>query len=548
MATQTKTYEDTLCAEIALSTLNLAPYATADQARRAYRRLSLQYHPDHNPDPTATDTFIRITRAKEYLDKYHFSKDAESVSDTKTSDTNVHFYKNTEWARHWYRQYHNEQSEKKRQADAQEQAQPAADAEFAQAHRTANQYKTQATHTDPLDAAMADARRRLQILLDDERAAKAAHLQAQYHLVDVMAHSRSGIAYARELSAARHAVRTESHQYNAIKDSVRHLRQEIEQLREKQSKSRSRTYTPGVTIINETAQETPNHVSPVSNPAPKPDTKRDISDEKIRNFESDLKQARTTQTQKSAASVKQTTIDEKIRTARTAAFGNTNAEPAATRPQPQPKRTISDEEIRAFELEMKQAWGRGRPSKADQAAATAQRDAERQHKINAQNEHAAKQMAAYEQQVEEEIKTEQAQETLNNGKKKTDWNALYNYLAIFTSKKNMPDHVVQNATRLMKTITSIKWLNRMVAVGGGAVVLGAMTVGMSVMTQGLTMELGQIIGASSVVIFGGGTIYLSDVSNSKGKTVLNTVRAGIASQRITPPKQSLFGRLFGRSY
>ena len=41
--------------------------ATEQEVRAAYRRLVLKYHPDRNPDPAATEMFLKITRAYECL-------------------------------------------------------------------------------------------------------------------------------------------------------------------------------------------------------------------------------------------------------------------------------------------------------------------------------------------------------------------------------------------------------------------------------------------------------------------------------------------------
>src|ERR671934_2949550 len=41
--------------------------ATADDIKRAYRKLARQYHPDVNPDPSAQDRFKEINAAYEVL-------------------------------------------------------------------------------------------------------------------------------------------------------------------------------------------------------------------------------------------------------------------------------------------------------------------------------------------------------------------------------------------------------------------------------------------------------------------------------------------------
>ncbi len=47
--------------------LDVSPQATAEEVKRAYRRLARQYHPDANPDPDAHVKFKQITAAYEVL-------------------------------------------------------------------------------------------------------------------------------------------------------------------------------------------------------------------------------------------------------------------------------------------------------------------------------------------------------------------------------------------------------------------------------------------------------------------------------------------------
>src|SRR5436189_2981512 len=47
--------------------LEVSRDATADDLKRAYRRLARQLHPDTNPDPAAEDRFKEITVAYEVL-------------------------------------------------------------------------------------------------------------------------------------------------------------------------------------------------------------------------------------------------------------------------------------------------------------------------------------------------------------------------------------------------------------------------------------------------------------------------------------------------
>ena len=54
---------DTLFAELGLS-----PNTSRREIRRAFRRLALRYHPDHNADdPAARRKFLRVTRAYHLL-------------------------------------------------------------------------------------------------------------------------------------------------------------------------------------------------------------------------------------------------------------------------------------------------------------------------------------------------------------------------------------------------------------------------------------------------------------------------------------------------
>lgn len=47
--------------------LEVSPDASADELKRAYRRLARQLHPDTNPDPTAAERFKEVARAYEVL-------------------------------------------------------------------------------------------------------------------------------------------------------------------------------------------------------------------------------------------------------------------------------------------------------------------------------------------------------------------------------------------------------------------------------------------------------------------------------------------------
>lgn len=47
--------------------LGVSPDASTDEIKKAYRQLAFQYHPDHNPDPTAEAKFKEVTEAYEVL-------------------------------------------------------------------------------------------------------------------------------------------------------------------------------------------------------------------------------------------------------------------------------------------------------------------------------------------------------------------------------------------------------------------------------------------------------------------------------------------------
>jgi DnaJ-related protein SCJ1 len=48
-------------------TLGVSPTATQQEIKKAFRRLSQQYHPDLNPAPEATEKFSNINNAYEVL-------------------------------------------------------------------------------------------------------------------------------------------------------------------------------------------------------------------------------------------------------------------------------------------------------------------------------------------------------------------------------------------------------------------------------------------------------------------------------------------------
>lgn len=49
------------------SVLGVKRNATADEIKKAYRKLSMKYHPDKNKDPSAETKFKEISRAYEVL-------------------------------------------------------------------------------------------------------------------------------------------------------------------------------------------------------------------------------------------------------------------------------------------------------------------------------------------------------------------------------------------------------------------------------------------------------------------------------------------------
>ncbi len=60
-----------LTIERALAELGLFNGATREDIRQSYHKLAALYHPDVNPDPLATEQYLRIRNAYEHLRKYY---------------------------------------------------------------------------------------------------------------------------------------------------------------------------------------------------------------------------------------------------------------------------------------------------------------------------------------------------------------------------------------------------------------------------------------------------------------------------------------------
>jgi curved DNA-binding protein CbpA len=69
--------------------LGLSRSATSEEIRKSYRRLVMRYHPDRNPDPSASDKFLRVQRAYEVLihpglrENYDYSLNVGSILNKK---------------------------------------------------------------------------------------------------------------------------------------------------------------------------------------------------------------------------------------------------------------------------------------------------------------------------------------------------------------------------------------------------------------------------------------------------------------------------------
>jgi len=66
--------------------LNINKEATISEIEEAYNRMALQFHPDRNPDASATDKFKEIESAystlKDYCSRYAYSFRRKDVEKT----------------------------------------------------------------------------------------------------------------------------------------------------------------------------------------------------------------------------------------------------------------------------------------------------------------------------------------------------------------------------------------------------------------------------------------------------------------------------------
>jgi hypothetical protein len=84
--------------------LNVASSASASEIRRAYRRLALEYHPDHHPeDPEAEEKFKLISEAYSVLGDVQKRKSYDRLHDPRSmmSDSYGRVDKDMVW-RYWY--------------------------------------------------------------------------------------------------------------------------------------------------------------------------------------------------------------------------------------------------------------------------------------------------------------------------------------------------------------------------------------------------------------------------------------------------------------
>ena len=72
----------------ALEILGLEADASIDEAKRAYRNLSLHYHPDRNPAPNASTMFRYIHDAWEYIQNDAKQKKTSSRAGQETGEGN----------------------------------------------------------------------------------------------------------------------------------------------------------------------------------------------------------------------------------------------------------------------------------------------------------------------------------------------------------------------------------------------------------------------------------------------------------------------------
>jgi DnaJ-class molecular chaperone len=71
--------------------LNVTSNASASEIRHAYRRLALEYHPDHHPgDPASEEKFKQINEAYSILGDSQKRKDYDRLYDPRTMMSDIH--------------------------------------------------------------------------------------------------------------------------------------------------------------------------------------------------------------------------------------------------------------------------------------------------------------------------------------------------------------------------------------------------------------------------------------------------------------------------
>lgn len=80
----------------AFATLGVSSDATSDQVRQAYRKLALQFHPDKNPDPTATEKFQQLSAAYKRICDHHSRRRAGSGASSNNRRHGFHGFADSE--------------------------------------------------------------------------------------------------------------------------------------------------------------------------------------------------------------------------------------------------------------------------------------------------------------------------------------------------------------------------------------------------------------------------------------------------------------------